>query len=368
MKISSNRVLNACITVVALLLMAGCEEEALTDLRPPRSVLTVETVSPAKAFWPQTLKANGEINAWQKASISSEIANLKLLEILADVGDKVEKGQVLARFDTASVKLDVEQAKASLLEAEANLLYAQKQAERNIKLNQKGTVSDDALLQSEVNAKSAKAKLISAQANLDYQQFRLERAIVTAPDDGVISARNAQIGSVYTPGTELFELIRQNRYEWLAELSETQFKRVEVGQNVTLILDSGHQIKGTVNRKAPLVDKSTLTATVYVTLPQDPNILGGNFASGNIELPPKEVTYLPESSIVYRDGYTFVMAVVENAIQPIRVVTGQRHSKFVEIFTTLNSTTMFVKSGGAFLVNGDKVEVSSQPNTSTQGE
>lgn len=368
MKISFNRVLTGSITIVALLLMAGCEEEALTDSIAPRSVLTVETVSPAKAFWPQTLRANGEIHAWQKASISSEIANLKLLEITADVGDKVEKGQVLARFDTTSIKLDIAQAKASLLEAEANLLYAQKQAERNIKLNQNGTVSDDALLKSEVNAKSGKAKLIAAQANLEYQQFRLERAIITAPDDGVISARNAKIGSVYSPGTELFEIIRQNRYEWLAELSEAQFKRVNEGQNVTLMLDSGVQIKGTVNRKAPLVDKSTLTATVYVSLPQDPNVLGGNFASGSIELPPKQVTYLPESCIVYRDGYTFVMAVIENAVQPIRVVTGQRHNKFVEILTTLNSKAVFVKSGGAFLVNGDKVEISSEPTTNAQGE
>ena len=98
----------------------------------PKPALTVTTVVPQQGQLSVKLSANGNITAWQEASIGSEAVGLRLLEVRADVGDAVKAGQVLATFASESVMADLAQAKASLMEAEANAQDATGNAERGI--------------------------------------------------------------------------------------------------------------------------------------------------------------------------------------------------------------------------------------------
>jgi multidrug efflux pump subunit AcrA (membrane-fusion protein) len=108
---------------------------------------------------------------------------------------------------------------------------------------------------------------------------------VRAPDAGVISARQATVGSVVGAGTELFRLIRQGRIEWRAEVTAAEIGRIQVGAPVQVKAASGQVLQGKVRMVAPSVDAQTRNAIVYVDLPAATgSARAGMYAQGDIGL------------------------------------------------------------------------------------
>ena len=178
--------------------------------------MTVTTTQPQRSSLAQTLPANGNITAWQEAIIGSESSGLRLNEVKAQVGDTVRKGQLLATFAADTIQADVAQARAVLLEAEANAAEASANAERARTLQSSGAMSASQINQYLTAAQTAQARVASAKAALQAQQLRLQFTQVLAPDNGVISSRTATVGAVVGAGTELFRMVRQGRLEWRA--------------------------------------------------------------------------------------------------------------------------------------------------------
>ena len=109
----------------------------------PKPALTVTVATPQRQRQPITLAANGNIAAWQEAVIGAESTGLRLTEVRVNVGDVVKAGQVLATFSSDSVQADVAQARASLLEAQANAADAAGNAERARSLQSSGALSTE---------------------------------------------------------------------------------------------------------------------------------------------------------------------------------------------------------------------------------
>ena len=86
---------------------------------PARAALTVTLVSPQGGDWPERLGANGNIAAWQEAIVGAEAAGLRLQDVLVNVGDAVQRGQLIARLNDSTIAADVAQTRASLAEAQA---------------------------------------------------------------------------------------------------------------------------------------------------------------------------------------------------------------------------------------------------------
>ena len=98
----------------------SAEEEGSSGNEPPAATaLTVSLVEPKRVVWPEIIKASGAIAAWQEAKISAEISGAALTEVLVDVGDKVQSGDTLARFDNAPARTQLAQQQALLDEAKA---------------------------------------------------------------------------------------------------------------------------------------------------------------------------------------------------------------------------------------------------------
>ena len=108
--------------------------------------------------------------------------------------------------------------------------------------------------------------LNAARARLQTAQLRRSKAAVLSPDDGIISARSATVGTLTQPGQELFRLIRGSRLEWRAEVTEAEIARLKPGQAATLSSPTGDVLEGVVRAVAPTVDPQTRTALVYVCL------------------------------------------------------------------------------------------------------
>ncbi|WP_291750817.1 efflux RND transporter periplasmic adaptor subunit, partial [Limnobacter sp. UBA3510] len=187
---------------------------------PGKASLSVELAAVEEKTIPLTLSVNGSVAAWQEAVIGAQLNGVRIDSLRAEVGDVVKKGQTLALFDQQTVNADLAQAKAGVAEAQALFEQAKLNADMIRNITDAGAVSAQERNQVIAAEKSAQARLLSARALQTQQEIRLRNTTVTALDDGVISARTATLGSVPAPGQELFRLVRQQRLEWQAEVTD----------------------------------------------------------------------------------------------------------------------------------------------------
>lgn len=340
------------------------KSESKTDpaATPPKPALTVSAAQPESTRLPIKLSANGNVVAWQEAIIGSESSNLRLTQVLVNVGDTVKAGQVLARFSGDSVQADVAQARATLVEAQATAADAAGNAERARSLQNSGALSTQQINQYNTAEQTAKARVAAAQAVLDAQQLRGGNTQVLAPDNGVISARNATVGAVVGAGTELFRMIRGGRLEWRAEVRSDEVVRIKPGATALVTAASGTQVQGTVRMVAPTVDPVTRNALVYVDLARNPGVKAGMFAQGEFELGTTPALTLPQQALVLRDGFTYAMRIEPgNKVKQMKLETGRRLGDAVEITKGAQAGERYVASGAAFLADGDTVALAAPP-------
>ena len=334
--------------------------------------LTVNVVSPELLQISQHIKANGNLVAWQEAVIGTEANGLKITEVRVNVGDRVQRGDVLAVLQTDSLRAELAQAEAALAEATASAQESKAQAERARGLQQQGFISNAQFSQAIAAETTSIARVQSARALVQLQNVRLAQTQVRAPDAGVISARQATLGSVVGAGTELFRLIRQGRLEWRAEVTAAEIGRIRVGSPVQVKAASGQVLQGKVRMLAPSVDAQTRNALVYVDLPaQSGSALAGMYAQGEILLGqslntanPAALT-VPQTAVVVRDGFSYVYTVgTDQKVSQIKVQTGRHSGDRIEVSSGLKADAQVVLSGGAFLNHGDTVRVVQAPSSS----
>ena len=325
---------------------------------PAKAALSVSTVQPVLRDLPFRLAANGNVSAWQEASIGSEANGLRLVSVNANVGDRVVKGQVLASFSTEQITAEVAQAQASYAEVLANAQDAAANADKARTLQASGALSEQQINQYLTADKSAKARLEVAKAALVVQQLRLRQTRLLAPDSGVISSRSASLGAVVGNGQELFKMIRGGRLEWRAEVTSAELANIKPGAAVTVVAASGATVQGKVRTLAPTVDAVSRNALVYVDLPLNADFRAGMFAKGEFQGAASSVLTLPQQALVLRDGFTYAMRLEPgNKVAQVKLQTGRRAGDAVEVLQGAKTNEQFVASGAAFLADGDVVKV-----------
>lgn len=320
--------------------------------------LTVRVVVPQSEAWPVTIRADGDIAAWQEAVVACAVSGLRIESLQAEVGDRVRAGQELAVLDTAALRAQVAAQEAEVAQAEASLAIAAADARRAEDLRSGGTLTVQQSMQYLSTERSAQGRLAAARAQLEVQRLTLERSRVVAPDDGIVTARGAVLGAVAQAGDELFRLIRQGRLEWRAEVVADDLARIRPGQTAQVALPGAGTVTGTVRRIAPTLSARTRTAIISIDLP-DGAARAGMFASGDIMAgDPATALSLPAAAVVARDGRSLVFTLDgEGRVHEQRVGTGRRRDGRIEITVGLASDARVVASGGAFLSDGDRVAV-----------
>jgi len=357
-------VITACVLATGGALVFSGASRAADEPKAgqPRPALTVSMAQPQRTAVPVRLAANGNVAAWQEASIGAESNGLRLTDVRVNVGDVVKAGQVLASFSAETVQADVAQVRASLLEAQANAAEAAANADRARALQATGALSQQQIQQFTTAEKTAQARVEAAQATLNAQQLRLKYTQVVAPDSGVISARTATVGAVVGAGTELFRMVRKGRLEWRAEVTSTELGRIAPGAKVSVTAASGATAEGTVRMVAPTVDPQTRNALVYVDLPPKTDFRAGMFARGEFALGSTDALTIPQEALVVRDGFAYVFVVgPQQRVQQRKVQTGRRIADRVEILSGLEADMSVAVRGAGFLNDGDLVRVGVQP-------
>lgn len=323
-----------------------------------RAALTVTTTTATEAEWPVVLAANGSVAAWEEAVVGAEAGGLRLTEVRVHVGDRVQRGQTLARLSSDTVEADLAQVRAALAEAEATLAEAEANAARARQLDATGAISAQQVQQYLTAEQTARARVAAQKARLQAEELRLRQTRILAPDDGIISARMATVGAVVQSGSELFRLIRGGRLEWRAEVNAADIGRVRPGMTARLLHVDGTREAARVRMVAPTVDPQTRNGIVYVDLPAGTAARAGMFARGEIELGQARALTLPQSAVVLREGFSYVFRVDEDGrIAQLKVITGRRVGERIEIREGLEAGVPVVATGTGFLADGDLVRV-----------
>jgi len=325
-----------------------------------KPALTVNLIGAQRSDWQQTLSANGSVAAWQETVIGAETAGLRLAEVLVNVGDTVKRGQLLARLSSDTVQAELAQSRAAAAEARANLAAAQGDAERVRQLKASGSdaLSAQQLQQYLTQELAAQARMEAANARLKTDELRLAQTRITAPDDGVISARLATLGAMAQPGAELFRLIRQNRLEWRAEVPAAELLNLRAGMAVQVQGLDGKPVAARLRMLSPTVDAQTRMGLAYVDLPAAAALRAGSFARGEFQLGKSDAVSLPQSAVQLRDGFAYVFRVGADArANQVKVSLGRRMGDRVEVTGGLDANARVVASGVGFLSDGDLVRV-----------
>lgn len=332
----------------------------------------------------------GSLVPREEILVGPEVEGLRVVEVLADEGDKVKKGQILARLvtDTLDAQLAqndagqakataaIAQSKSSIASAEAKVVEARNAFERGRPLNKSGYVSDSVQDQRESAAKIAEAAVVSARDALKVSEaekkqieaqrreldWRRSRTDVPAPEAGVISRRVARVGGfVAGVGDPMFRIVARNEIELEAELLDTQIARVKEGQPVTVVLSGGGEVTGKVRIISPEIDKATRLGKVRVFLGENPLLHIGGFARGIITTARSRGLSVPASAVLYSDGRTTVQLVREGKVVSKPVQLGLAQGSDVEIREGLAEGDTVVTRSGTFLRDGDAVRPMSKP-------
>ncbi|HAX21169.1 MAG TPA: efflux transporter periplasmic adaptor subunit [Hydrogenophaga sp.] len=323
-----------------------------------KPAMTVTTARPETASLALQLQANGNIAAWQEASVGAEVPGLRLATVSVNIGDVVKKGQVLATFARETAEAENLQGKAALMQAEAAAESAKADADRARSIENTGALSKSQIAQYQMQEKVTRAQHEAAKAAYAATQVRLGNTQVRSPDEGVISARTATVGAVAGAGQELFRLVRQSRMEWRAEVTPSEVGQVKVGQKVEVTAASGLKVAGTVRAIAPTADPQTRNVLVFADLPKHAELKAGTFARGLFQIGASQALTVPAQSIVVRDGhnYVFVIDAASKASQR-KVMTGRRVGERVEVLSGLKADEAVAVQGAGFLNEGDLVKI-----------
>ena len=386
------------IAALAIVLLAGTAlgvsrfmTAAPAAPKPDHAALTV-TVGPVETRrMAETLQVNGSLVPWEDLAIGTESTGLSIVRILADEGDHVTAGQLLAKLDDAIIlaqlkenqaqiehaRATIGQQDAAIAEAEANVKSASHDLSRAQELIKTNSITLQTTEQREATARTADARLNSArmgravsQADLTVAEAtrtelmaRFAQTEIRAPADGIVSRRTARIGNIVIgAGNDvLFRMVRDGILELDANVPDRMMARLVAGQRVRLAAtgSDGKPIFGTVRAVAPLVDPTTRMGIAHIRFPIEAALRAGMFVSGDLMLAERDTVAVPESSILVKDGKPVVFALADgNLVTEKPVETGLRMDGRVAILKGLEPGDRIVHAGAGFLKDGDKVRVS----------
>jgi len=325
------------------------------------AVLTVTAAEMQPVELARTITMNGAIYAWQDVIIASEVGGYRVAEVNVDVGDRVKRGQVLVELSTALLAADVATKQAMVRQREAEVVNAEAALQRGESLSAMNVLSQADLDRLKSEALAKRAGVESARADLEASSVRLKFTNVTAPDDGVITARMVTVGQIAQAGGEMLRLLRNNRIEWRGEVPESRLGDLAPGQPVIVTTADGKVVNGSIRVVAPTIATANRTGLVYADLPPNDQLRPGMFARGEVEIGRSPAFTVPLQSVVSSDGYSYVFVMKpDNTVERRRVDVGAVRAAEIEVVNGIKGGEMIVGKGAGFLKDGDLVNVSSQ--------
>jgi len=362
----------ALVLIIAFGALAGYRINARIETDKTARDRTTEITVPAVTVAPvgnrsmqARVQITGNIRPENEVDIFSK-ASGRVVQVNAALGDRVKKGQVLARLEQEIYALQLKQANGALEAAKANLSNAQKNAESAESLAKTSNIPDVQLAAARSGLQGARAGVIQAEASVGLARENLQNTRITSPIEGVVTRKNMNIGMMAAPGamnpqSALFQVQSLNTLKLEATIDEREIPLVSIGQPVEFKVDAypDLQFRGTVSRQAPALDPVTRRANLEIAIQNpDGKLYANMFARGEImQKESHETLALPQTALVKGTSSPSVF-VAEGTVVKLRPVTlGESDGVFVAIRNGLKEGDQVVLTGHSRLSDGMQVSI-----------
>jgi len=347
---------------------------ALVTLAQQAAVPVVDVVAPVRSELSSELLLPGNVQAYTDAPIYARTSGY-LSHWYADIGAHVKAGQLLADIDTPEVDAQYRQAQAEFATAEANNRLSQITAARYQKLRETGLVAQQDVDNAQGDADAKKAQLESARQNLDRLEKMKSFNHITAPFDGVVTARKIDVGALVNQGSatgqELFHMTSTQRLRIYIQVPESYASLIQPGLVAQLSVAErpDHTYPAKVISTARSID--TATRTLLTELEADNakgELLPGAYAQVHLPLPPGlESWRLPSDTLLFRaDGLHVAAVDINGHVQLRSVRVGRDFGDEIEILSGVEARDRIIINPPDSVRTGDLVQVRSGPSVTAR--
>jgi RND family efflux transporter MFP subunit len=357
--------------VLGVVIVAGIRSRARAEERLAHdshrdSILSVAVTTPTQGAGPLEITLPANTQAYIDTPIYAR-TNGYLRKWYADIGTRVHRGQILAEIETPELDQQVQQGQSDLATAQANQEIAQITAARWKKLLAKNAVSQQETDQAASDFSARQSALSSAQANLRRLQQLQGFEKIYAPFDGVITARNVDIGALIqggdssSPKSELFHMAATDKLRLFVPVPEVYAGAVHNGDPIVVTSDASPNQKftGTVVRDSDSIDISNRTLNMEVDVSNaDHKLRPGQYAFVHLPIPPSSSSMtLPSNTLLFRAEGLRVGVVRNGHVDLVPIEIGHDYGAKVEITAGLTPHDPVILNPSDSLAQGERVEV-----------
>jgi RND family efflux transporter MFP subunit len=357
----------AVVLLVAIgygLYLRSVSEKSLSHATQEAAVLSVSVVHPTAGSEADDLALPGNVQAFTETPIYSR-TNGYLRKWYFDIGSRVHRGQLLAEIETPEIDQQLNQSRAELERIQANEQLAGVTSTRWQALLAKHAVSQQEADQAKSNFIAAQAAVDASKANVRRLEQLQNYERIVAPFDGIITARNTDIGDLIDAGSgsssprELFHLAAIGKLRVYVAVPEVDSDSIHDGDKATLTEDSnpGLKIPGAVVRNANAIDQATRTLNVEVDVDNAKGILRpGAYVFVHFHLPTNGNTFtVPSNTLLFRSEGLRVGAVQGDHVQLVPVTIGHDFGSSVEVTSGLAAKDQVIVDPPDSLTSGTEV-------------
>ena len=344
-------------------LFSGClsEEEAPVHKEGPTPVKVME-IKPRDL--PIVVEVAGRLTANREVNLALQVSGV-VVSYSADVGDRVQAGQVLLELDPKDYELAVAEARANVSAAGARLEMAEKSHRRFEKLLPRQVIARETFEKTETELKAARADLARARANLDYAAERLEKTRLIAPFSGLLAARMVEVGQSVGLGQFMGQaamtVVDLDPIRVKVFLAEKDFVHLDRDDPVRVVVEAypDRVFAGLVDRMGVKADPATNTFGVEILI-DNPQLLLKDGLTARVKITTnlvKNAILIPQSTVLYRENRQEVFVIAGNRAEIREIELGRASGGLIRVVTGLKTGDRLAVSGGQYLKPGDQVAV-----------
>lgn len=401
-------------------MIVGCDQSTSAKVaKPEPQTFELEVTTPSRAKLARTVRVTGTLHGEDEATIASKVSG-RVIEVLADLGDRVEPGAPLVRIDPTDYELLRDERSRALREtlaqiglselpvgaaevpidevplvarailesenAEVRFERARELAERDPPLMGPQEYSDirtaAAVAKSNVEVQRLEARAVLARARTLEAQVRIatqriEDSTPRAPEiapgaSGVVESgatfyeiaeRSVSVGDYVQIGDPLMRVVDSDPIKLRLRVPERRFAEIRVGQTVSVVADAidprgAPPVVGRVSRIAPSLDASTRTLPIEVLVPNSEGSLKpGGFATAEITVGEEDSLVVPQTSVLTFAGVHKVFAIVDGVAQERRVQIGMRVGERTQIVGGIDGSETIVLAPPGSMSTGARVRI-----------
>jgi RND family efflux transporter MFP subunit len=311
---------------------------------------------------------SGTLEPKERAMVRAELAG-QVTATSAEVGQRVRRGQLLARMESDPVRQSVISAESALRTAEQAVATAQRNAERAAELEAAGAVAQQAVEAARLEVASAEAQLANSRSQLAAARESLEDTVVRAPIDGIVSEKAIAEGDVVQPGAPLFTIVDLSTLQLEADVPSTAIGSLELGAPVEFHI-AGYADRtfiGELVRMSPVADPDTQQLTLFVSIPnRDALLVGGLFSEGRLVSEAREALVVPMNALDGASTSPSVLRISEGRVERVAVDLGiqDERSELVEVRAGLAENDRVLAGPSRDILPGTAVVVSEEVEAS----